>query len=143
MTDIKFGGLSSSEVEHRRNLSVTAYEEIKKDDFNRWYQELCDSEYWKFGQRCSGCDFWASYAGRSGECQRGGKISGVDVLRSAGIVSSSYRAAPGYPFTKSDEWCPSFKDEFDWEALELEYLIGIGAMQYGKLRDKPKRRHSQ
>ena len=131
---------SADEIERRRRLSVDAFEDIRRREFSDWYQLRCDSKYWQFGQRCSGCDYWASDQGDSGECQHGGIIPGADVMRSMGCTFSSYTPPPGYPYTEGDHWCANFKDEFDWLSLGKDYLEKIGAINGGILRDKPKHR---
>lgn len=51
---------------------------------------------------------------------------------------SSYTPPPGYPYRAADHWCSLFKDDFDWSALEPEYLRSVGAMKHGEVRDKPR-----
>ena len=130
--------LPPNEIERRRELSIQAWRDMKRDEFDQWYRARCDRRYWKYGQRCSGCDYWASLAGNWGECQRGGIVSGSDVLRSMGITFSTHIPPPGYPSTEEGHWCANFKDDFDWSILESEYLTSIGAMKDGALREKPR-----
>ena len=137
----RFTTLNPEEVERRRLASLQALKVLDREAFDQWYRKRCDENYWKFGQRCSGCDFWASEMGDVGECQRGGKIPGREVLASAGIFfCSSAKLEPGYPMTRAHEHCPNFKDEFDWQELGEEYLTEIGAMRDGVLREKPTHR---
>lgn len=132
-----FGNLPPCEVEKRRLHSIGALKELEALKFSEWYQKRCDSDYWKYGQRCSGCDFWASSEGYTGECQHAGIVSGQDVLRSMGITFSTLLPPPGYPYREASHWCANFKDDFDWSTLPSEYLHEIGAMKDGELREKP------
>lgn len=131
--------LSPDELERRRLLSVAAMKALDREKFDRLYQEKCDRDYWRYGQRCSGCDHWQSDMGNSGHCTAAGIVSGEQVLRSAGIVSCSYTPAPGFPITNADFHCGLFRDDFDWSSLDREYLERIGAMKNGSLRPKPTR----
>lgn len=66
-------------------------------------------------------------------------VSGKDVLASIGVIGwSGPTPAPGFPHTHGDFWCGSFRDEFDWSTLPLDYLRRIGAMRAGELREKPR-----
>lgn len=128
---------SPAELERRRLASVAEMKVRDRAAFDRWYQERCDRDYWKYGPRCSGCDHWQSDMGNSGHCTAAGIVSGEQVLRSAGIVSCSYMPPPGFPLTKADFHCGLFRDDFDWSSLDHEYLERIGAMKNGSLRPKP------
>ena len=137
----RFTILPPEEIERRRLASVEVLKDLERDEFERWYQKRCDEDYWKFGQRCSGCDYWASSAGWIGECQKGGKLSGYDALASAGIICCSKSdLGPAYPLTRAWDYCAWFKDDFDWSVLDTSYLNEIGAMRNGVLRQKPKHR---
>jgi len=136
---MRWGSLSDKEVERRRNESLEALERLGKERFERWYQARCDADYWRFGKRCSGCDYWVSEQGYLGQCQQAGKLSGLDVLKSCGFEHyTGPIPAPDYPFTRAWGACVNFKDDFDWSSLPQEYLVEIGAVRNGVLRDKPK-----
>ena len=128
---------SPDELERKRLASVAAMRAIDREKFDRWYQEQCDRDYWRYGQRCSGCDHWNSNMGNVGVCTAAGVVSGEQVLRSAGIVSCSYMPAPGFPIANADFHCGLFRDDFDWSSLDREYLERIGAMNNGALRPTP------
>lgn len=123
----EFTSLSADEIERRRRASVEAWRQIQSDRFDQWYQERCDSFYWKHGRCCAGCDHWASEQGYIGVCTDAPIMPGADVLRSCGIDWSSYVPPPGQPFTRHDHVCGAFKDDFDWSSLDPEYLKRIGA----------------
>lgn len=129
-----FTKLSPEEVERRRLLSVEAMAKIKATRFERWYQERCDTFYWKNGRCCAGCDFWSSSEGYIGECTSAPPVSGEQVIRSLGIDWCSHLPPPGQPFTKHDHVCGAFQDNFDWRTLDAEYLERIGAAAH--LREK-------
>lgn len=130
--------LPASEIERRRLESVAELERRDREDFNKWYQEMCDIEYWKHGQCCAGCDHWHSDAGNTGQCQAGGILSGHDVMMSiTGGGFSSYTPPPGYPYRSADHWCSLFKDDFDWSSLPWDYLKKIGAIEHGEIKRKP------
>lgn len=133
-----WSNLSNKELERRRAASISVMTEREKEKFAAWYQQQCDADYWSNGQRCSGCDFWESEGGMIGACSAVGVVSGSDVMRSMGIRWSTYIPEPGFPITRSDFWCGRFKDDFDWSALDNDYLHQIGAMKNGVLRDQPK-----
>jgi hypothetical protein len=122
-----FSKLPADEIERRRNLSITAFDGIKRAEFEAWYQEQCDSFYWKNGRCCAGCDHWSSSEAWIGQCMSAPPVSGADVIRSMGINWSSYNPPPGQPYTKRDHVCGAFKDEFDWSTLDESYLRKIGA----------------
>ncbi len=124
---MSFTKLPPAEVERRRLASVEVMKERARTDFERRYQERCDSFYWKHGRCCAGCDHWSSEMGDIGECMSAPPVSGVDVVRSLGIDWCTYTPPPGQPFTKHDHVCGAFKDEFDWSTLTPEYLQRIGA----------------
>ena len=128
---------SPEEIERRRLESVEALKVMERERFDEWYRVRCDADYWTFGQRCSGCDFWASEQGDLGECQHAGIVSGVDVLLSMGVSHSTFLPEPGYPMRRAWEWCANFKDDFDWSLLDDDYLQKIGAMRGGVMREKP------
>lgn len=132
--------LTPAELVRRRAASVEAMKERDKADWERRYQETCDRQYWAKGQCCAGCDHWSSDMGLSGTCAAAGIVSGADVLRSIGVVSSSYMPPPGLPYTEADFHCGKFRDEFDWSTLPVDYLERIGAMRDGALRAKPSAR---
>ena len=132
-----FSDLPPDEIERRRKASQSAMEEIDREEFARWYQAECDRDYWRNGQCCAGCDFWRSDAGKVGECTAAGIVSGADVLKSLGMTFSSYMPPPGFPYSRSDEWCGKFRDDFDWASLGEVYLTRIGAMRHGKMWPKP------
>lgn len=138
-----FGKLPPEEVDRRRQSSLLALKDMERGEFERWYQARSDEDYWKFGQRCSGCDYWASEQGDLGECQHAGIVSGMDVLRSLDVTFSSHIPPPGYPMRRAWDWCANFKDEFDWSLLPAEYLAEIGAMRDGQLREKPTHKSPQ
>ncbi len=126
---MRFGSLPASEIERRRAASIEALKQIRTDEFERKYQERCDTRYWKDGRCCAGCDHWASEGGDIGECGAAPLVSGTDVIRSLGISWSSYTPPPGQPYTQADHVCGAFKDDFDWPSLPIEYLKRIGAAQ--------------
>lgn len=134
----KWSNFTSEELERRRMDSVAALKRLDQQDFDKWYQEVCDTDYWKFGQCCAGCDFWNSEKGYSGECRAAGIVSGREVLASIGIVSWSGPLKPGYPMTHGDHWCGQFRDEFDWSILDRDYLGRVGALDRGSLKSKPR-----
>jgi len=113
---------------------------LHQHDFPRWYQERCDRMYWMHGQCCAGCDHWQSDQGLTGQCIAAGIVSGGDVMRSMDIEWSTLRFKPSHPFTKAEDWCGKFSDEFDWSSLDELYLHRIGAMVRGKMQPKPKQR---
>ena len=121
--------LSADEIDRRRALSVNAWKHMSAEAFSQWYQERCDTFYWKNGPCCAGCDYWSSGEGYIGQCMAAPPVSGVDVMRSLGIGWSSYIPAPGQPFTRHDHACGAFKDDFDWSMLPPEYLRRIGKGQ--------------
>lgn len=121
--------LSPEEIERRRTLSLDALKEIEAERFAQWYQERCDTFYWKNGRCCAGCDHWSSSEGDIGQCMAAPPVSGMDVLRSLDITWSSYIPAPGQPFTRHDHVCGAFKDDFDWSSLPPEYLQRVGKGQ--------------
>lgn len=135
-----FSRFTDQEVERRRQASVAALAAIDRAEFDRWYQERCDTEYWSRGQCCAGCDFWNSAGGWSGECRAAGLVPADEVFASIGIVSWTGPKEPGFPLTGGDFWCGKFRDDFDWSTLPREYLIQIGAEFGGKLQEKPKHR---
>jgi len=131
-------GFDPAEIERRRQASIA---EMKRREEAAWqakYQETCDTAYWRLGQCCAGCDHWESAGSLTGRCTGAGIVSGEQVMRSMGVVSSSYTPAPGFPFSAHDFRCGLFRDEFDWSTLDADYLHRIGAMRGGKLRDKPR-----
>lgn len=134
---MKWSNFSPEELERRRLASVQACKDMERADFEKWYQARCDSRYWTYGQRCSGCDYWASSEGDFGACQHAGIVSGQDVMMSLGLSFCSAPIQPGYPLTNDGHWCANFKDDFDWSSLPKEYLAEIGAMRDGVLREKP------
>lgn len=117
--------------------SVESLRELEQKEFDRWYQEKCDTDYWSHGQCCAGCDFWNSRAGNSGECHAAGLVAAEEVLSSVGITSWTGPKEPGFPLTRGDFWCGKFQDYFDWSALPNNYLLRIGAKVSGALRQKP------
>ena len=136
---MSWSNITAEEVERRRLASVEVVKQRDREDFNKWYQERCDSLYWSRGQCCAGCDHWQSEMGNTGQCQAGGILSGHDVMMSiTGGGFSSYTPSPGYPYSTADHWCSLFKDDFDWSTLEPEYLRSVGAMKHGELRNKPR-----
>jgi len=76
-----FTTLPPEEVERRRLASVNAMTEIKANEFERWYQERCDTFYWKQGRCCAGCGFWTSSEGDIGQCTSAPPVSGEQVIR--------------------------------------------------------------
>lgn len=129
--------LSVEEMERRRLVSVEEMARRDRAGFDESYQEMCDQEYWTFGQCCAGCDHWMSDMARIGQCKAAGIVSGADVMRSQGISFSSLPYKPGFPWTDGHHHCGMFKDDFDWSTLDREYLERIGAMRDGKMRPKP------
>lgn len=98
------------------------------DTFEKQYQEHCDRLYWKYGPCCAGCDHWGSDSGNTGTCAAAGVVSGADVMRSITNGGfSSYTPPPGLPYTKAQDHCGKFRDQFDWSTLDQEYLARIGA----------------
>ena len=126
------------ELERRRLESVAAFEDMKRDDFDRWYQEKCDQDYWAYGRCCAGCDHWQSDMGNLGHCAAAGIVSGDQVMASIGIQFCSYTPPPGLPLTPGDFYCGKFTDAFDWSLLGVEYLCRIGAIKDGTMKPKPK-----
>lgn len=133
---MSFTRLPPDEIERRRQASIKALDARDRAAFDRQYQEWCDTEYWRRGPCCAGCDHWRSDGGKSGECTAAGIVSGADVLRSMGISFSSYMPAPGHPYTQHHHHCGKFRDAFDWSTLDELYLTRIGAMKNGTLRPK-------
>lgn len=130
--------LTSKEIERRRLASIEAMKRREREAFDIWYQARCDRMYWQKGQCCAGCDHWQSDMGETGQCQAAGILSGHDVMMSiTGGGFSSYTPPPGYPYRSADHWCSLFKDDFDWSTLTTEYLRSVGAMNKGKLKNKP------
>jgi len=119
--------LPPKEIERRRLLSVERMKELRKLDWQRRYQEMCDKFYWSHGRCCAGCDHWSSDGGWIGICTSAPPVSGHQVMSSLGIEWSTYTPPPGQPFTERDHVCGAFKDDFDWTTLEPEYLKRIGA----------------
>lgn len=124
---MQFTSLPASEVERRRLASIEAMKERARSEFERWYQERCDTFYWQNGRCCAGCDHWSSDQGDIGMCMSAPPVSGGDVVRSLGIRWSSYTPPPGQPFKTHDHVCGAFKDDFDWSSLDQDYLHRIGA----------------
>lgn len=122
-----FTTLTPEEIERRRKVSIEAWKDIRRTDWERRYQERCDAFYWKHGKCCAGCDHWNSEAGDIGECMDASPMSGEQIIKSLGIRFCSYIPAPGQPYTRRDHVCGQFKDEFDWSTLDPEYLKRIGA----------------
>ena len=122
----KFTNLHPDEVERRRLISIEAMKESRHAEFERRYQQRCDTFFWKNGPCCAGCDHWASEMGDSGQCTLAPIVSGADVLKSMGISWSSYTPPPDYPYTARDHVCGSFRDTFDWATLGEDYLREIG-----------------
>lgn len=60
-----------------------------------------------------------------------------------GVTFSSYIPEPGFPFTRMDDHCGLFKDDFDWSTLDDDYLRKIGAMTGRGMREKPSQRIKQ
>lgn len=137
---MRWTGLSDAEMERRRKASVQAMANRAREDFDRWYQERCDTAYWSNGPCCAGCDFWVSRGGWSGECRASGLVPAEEVLASLGIVGWSGPRDPGFPYTAGDFWCGKFRDDFDWSALPDDYLVRIGAKSGGALQGKPTHR---
>ena len=135
-----FSNFTDSEVERRRIASVEALREIEREKFDQWYQEQCDRDYWSRGQCCSGCDFWNSEMGNSGECQANGLVPADEVFASVGITNWTGPKKPGFPMTEGSFWCGKFRDDFDWSSLPDDYLVRIGAKFGGVLQEKPSRR---
>lgn len=125
----KFTNMPPSEVERRRQLSVEAFRELERADWERQYRKRCDEFFWRNGPCCAGCDHWSSEAGDIGECMAAPPVSGADVLKSLGISWCSYLPPPGQPYTPRDHRCGSFQDSFDWSTLGEPYLKSIGARQ--------------
>lgn len=130
---------SSEELERRRRESIDAMRERDRARFDAWYQEQMDADYWRLGQRCSGCDHWESEGGGVGLCSVAPPVSGQQILKSLGIKWSTYTPAPGRPYTRAEYWCGKFQDEFDWSSLDPDYLHKIGAMKDGALLPLPQR----
>lgn len=135
MSDRTFTHLPPEEVERRRQVSVAEWKARQREDWERRYQERCDTFYWKNGRCCAGCDFWRSEAGDTGECTAAPPVSGEQVIRSMGIEWSSYTPPPGQPFTTRDHVCGAFQDNFDWQTLDAEYLERIGAQAIRAIAD--------
>lgn len=133
-----FSKFTPEEVERRRRASVEAMRNRERDEFAARYQEHCDRIYWTRGQCCAGCDHWQSDGGDVGRCAGAGIVSGMDVMRSMGAQWSSYIPEPGFPFTRADQHCGLFRDEFDWSTLDAKYLLRIGAMDNGEMKQKPR-----
>lgn len=133
--------MDDDEIERRRHLSIMAWRERQRVEFESWYQEQCDREYWKIGPCCAGCDHWNSHMGWVGECRASGIVSGEQVLKSLGVEVCTYTPAPGYPFTKAEHRCGLFRDDFDWQSLPKQYLDRIGASK--KLFHTPEARGDQ
>lgn len=121
-----FSNLSAEELERRRNLSILAMDQIRKDAFERMQQERLDTLYWANGPCCAGCDHWAYAGGKIGQCLKSPILSGNDVLRSMGWVGSTLQIAPDHPYTDQDHLCGLFEDKFDWTTLDETYLKRIG-----------------
>lgn len=135
---MSFTRFSDAEMERRRIASVEALRAREREEFDRRYQEHCDTLYWSKGQCCAGCDFWNSDMGNSGECHHAGLVSGDQVLASMGAqFHTLHNPRPGYPLTKADQWCANFKDDFDWASLPSDYLERIGAKFGGVVQAKP------
>ena len=62
-----FDRLPPEEIERRRKLSVEAYKNVQASEFDKWYQEKCDTLYWRNGPCCAGCDHWQSEGGLTGD----------------------------------------------------------------------------
>ncbi|MTH33075.1 hypothetical protein GL279_00485 [Paracoccus limosus] len=133
----RFTRFSADEIERRRLASVAEMKARDRAEFDRRYQEACDTEYWRYGQCCAGCDHWRSDMGWSGQCAAAGIVSGKDVMQSIGAIWSSYTPPPGLPYTRQDFHCGKFIDTFDWSTLDPDYLTRIGAVRDGSLRPKP------
>lgn len=133
----KWSNFTDQEVERRRKASIAAIDDQERERFLVWYQQKCDTDYWREGQRCSGCDHWQSEGGSAGRCTAAAVVSGEQVLKSLGFSWATWAPAPGHPFTDSSFWCGKFKDDFDWSGLDDIYLHKIGAMKNGELLDKP------
>lgn len=118
--------LPISEIERRRRESIEALRAKERKQFDEWYQEHCDRLYWSNGPCCAGCDHWESDMAETGRCAAGPILSGDDVNRSLGIISSTYVPEPGHPFTAALHRCGMFSDEFDWSTLSDSYLSKIG-----------------
>lgn len=131
------------ELERRRQLSLTAMQAREEEAWQARYQQICDREYWTFGQCCAGCDHWQSDAGLTGNCAAAGIVSGYEVLRSMDVSFSSYIPKPGFPYTRAEFHCGKFSDAFEWSTLDCDYLERIGAMKNGQLRQKPTHRRRQ
>lgn len=129
--------MPDSEIERRRIASINALKARDREEWNAKYQEICDTEYFKNGPCCAGCDHWQSDAGLTGNCSAAGILSGAEVARSLGWEGSSYTPAPGFPFTRSHFHCGKFKDEFDWESLERDYLMRIGYFREPRTQKAP------
>lgn len=133
-----WSNLPADEVERRRLESVEALRERERAEFDERYQQHCDTEYWRFGQCCAGCDYWQSDSSNVGCCAAAGIVSGEQVLASMGVTWSTYTPPPGLPCTTADFWCGKFKDDFDWSTLSFDYLKAIGAVAHGQLKQKPR-----
>lgn len=134
---VEFTIRPKTEMEKLRQKSIGVMAERARKEWADEYQEICDRTYWKLGACCAGCDHWDSYAGNIGECTAAPPVSGVEVMASLGIISSTYTPAPGHPYTRADHKCGGFKDDFDWSTLPLHYLAKIGAVSGGELKRKP------
>lgn len=121
----EFTKMSNDELTRRRKASVDGMKAKERKQFDEWYQEHCDRLYWTNGPCCAGCDHWESDMAETGRCTAGPILSGADVNRSLGIISSTYTPEPGHPFTKATHRCGMFADEFDWSTLSEEYLRRI------------------
>ena len=119
--------MDNTEIERRRQISISAMKTIEKREWSEKYQAICDKFYWENGPCCAGCDHWESDAGMIGICTSAPIVSGEQVLKSIGITSCTYTPRPGHPYTEASFKCGSFKDEFEWSTLPAEYLNEIGA----------------
>ena len=132
--------MDDREIIFRRGQSIIAMESIGRKDFEEKYQAACDSLYWSQGQCCAGCDFWDSGHGFTGQCLASTMVSGDQVMKSIGADNCTYDPGPGFPFSLAQDWCGKFKDDFNWNDLDMDYLKKIGALNKNQLKLKPNNR---
>lgn len=89
-------------------------------------REHHDTQYWKNGPCCAGCDWWHSLNSNLGECHRSAPIPGPDRLVMAGIENCTLLIGGGHALTTALHNCGDFKDDFDWSSLPYHYRRRIG-----------------
>lgn len=77
-----------------------------------------DAFYRENGPCCAGCDHWAWFNSRTGECRKAAPVSGAERGGMLGITGVSFTLGAGHPLTKREHRCGDFLDTYNWDLQE-------------------------